>query len=351
MAGRCRCWAALVLLACLPLSAAGQELPKATPEGKKAAEELIQACIADGGLKQVGEGPKATWQVDPAKVQATLAARKERLTPEVRDALVAAYADVAFDPERGEERTRILGVLRAMGAETRDPLARGFASFFTGFEQQGRLQLSDAVESFEGAAKHFAAVPDREWQAQSLSNLGLVLHSQGEYGKAQGCFEEALEMRRKLYPPDRYPQGHPDLAQCLNNLGPVLQAQGEYGKAQGCFEEALEMCRKLYPPGRYPQGHPHLAQCLNNLGSVRQDQGEYGKALGFYEQALQNRRTSPDLVPLGDGPLVATSLLPDPDTLACLRNRSWLLRGRLVGHLLCVRPLLPDRFSRLGRRV
>jgi hypothetical protein len=23
----------------------------------------------------------------------------------------------------------------------------------------------------------------------------------------------------------------------------------------------------------------------------------------------------------------------------------------LVGHLLCVRPLLPDRFSRLGRRV
>jgi len=100
------CWLGLVLLVCLPLPAAGQELPKATPEGKKAAEELIQACVADGGLKQIGEGPKATWQADPMKVRATLAARKERLTPEVRDALIAAYGRVAFDPDRGGERTK-----------------------------------------------------------------------------------------------------------------------------------------------------------------------------------------------------------------------------------------------------
>ncbi len=46
-------------------------------------------------------------------------------------------------------------------------------------------------------------------------------------------FRAALAMRESLYPKDRYPRGHPDLATSLNNLGDLLRAQGDYGGARG----------------------------------------------------------------------------------------------------------------------
>ena len=32
-------------------------------------------------------------------------------------------------------------------------------------------------------------------------------------------------MYKKLYPPEKYPDGHPDLATSLNNLGALLDAR------------------------------------------------------------------------------------------------------------------------------
>ncbi len=40
-------------------------------------------------------------------------------------------------------------------------------------------------------------------------------------------------MHEALYPKERYPHGHPDLATSLNNLGVLLQDQGAYGGARG----------------------------------------------------------------------------------------------------------------------
>ena len=139
-------------------------------------------------------------------------------------------------------------------------------------------------------------------------------------------YERALAMVESLYPKDRYPQGHPDLAGSLNNLGALLQAQGSYVEAgelracpgdapvavpegplppgpppsghqpeqpggpcsgpraptarRGYFERALAMRQSLYPKDRYPQGHPDLASSLNNLGGLLFAQGSYGEAGG-----------------------------------------------------------------------
>ena len=87
-------------------------------------------------------------------------------------------------------------------------------------------------------------------------------------------------MREALYPKERYPQGHPDLATSLNNMGLLLQKQGNYGEARGYLQRALEMVQALYPKERYPQGHPDLAPSLNNLGGVLQAQGNYGGGAG-----------------------------------------------------------------------
>ena len=87
-------------------------------------------------------------------------------------------------------------------------------------------------------------------------------------------------MDQALYPKERYPQGHPDLATSLNNLGLLLQAQGDYGEARAYLQRALAMHQALYPKERYPQGHPDLATSLNNLGVLLQAQGRLRRGAG-----------------------------------------------------------------------
>ena len=48
-------------------------------------------------------------------------------------------------------------------------------------------------------------------------------------------------MYRRLYPSEKCPDGHPELAVSLNNLGVLLDARGEYSKAELYYREALDV--------------------------------------------------------------------------------------------------------------
>ena len=52
-------------------------------------------------------------------------------------------------------------------------------------------------------------------------------------------------MRRRLYPADKYPDGHPDLAQSLNNLGELLVVEEKYDKAAEILGKGLTMYDRL----------------------------------------------------------------------------------------------------------
>jgi tetratricopeptide (TPR) repeat protein len=147
-------------------------------------------------------------------------------------------------------------------------------------------------------------------QAQELEDRAQALYGQAaRLPEATKLLQEALEVRRKLYPRERYPQGHPDLARSLNNLGFLLHARGEYDQALDYYRQALHMCQQLYPKQFYPRGHGNLANCLNNLGGLLQDQGEYGKALDYFREALaMYQRLYPKERYSQGHPLVATSL-------------------------------------------
>jgi CHAT domain-containing protein/Tfp pilus assembly protein PilF len=125
--------------------------------------------------------------------------------------------------------------------------------------------------------------------ARTLAWMGGLLEEQGSYGEAREYFERSLAMTESLYPKERYPQGHPDLAASLNNLGGLLLAQGSYGEARGYYERALAMDQLLYPKEHYPQSHPSLARSLNNLGRLLRDQGSYSEARRYLERALAMR--------------------------------------------------------------
>jgi CHAT domain-containing protein/Tfp pilus assembly protein PilF len=162
----------------------------------------------------------------------------------------------------------------------------------TGFYGQGRL--SEATERFQKAVELLQKVYPKEKYpnghvelAVSLNNLGLLLQAQGDYGKAEPFYREALEMFQKLFPKEKFPSGHPLLARSLINLGGLLYLQGEYGQAEPFIRQALEMYQKLFPRDKFPDGHADLAQSLNDLGTLLQAQGDYGKAEPLLRQALE----------------------------------------------------------------
>jgi CHAT domain-containing protein len=123
--------------------------------------------------------------------------------------------------------------------------------------------------------------------ALSLNDLALLHFEQGEYSKAEPLYARALRMTKALCPPARFPQGHVDLARSINNLGMLHHRQGEYGKAEPLFHRALRMTEGLFPPARFPHGHPHLALSINNLGTLHEEQGEYGKAEPLLARAIK----------------------------------------------------------------
>src|SRR5262249_36057915 len=118
-----------VLLAAIPAWA--QEIPKLTPERQKLVTELLSACIKDGGLKVAspsdGKG-KFLQVVDREKVRATLVSRRDKLTAELRDALLAFWgrANEASEPA-------VVLLLEVFGEEKDDDRARGLAAFLTGW--------------------------------------------------------------------------------------------------------------------------------------------------------------------------------------------------------------------------
>src|SRR5436190_2182773 len=105
-------------------------------------------------------------------------------------------------------------------------------------------------------------------------------------------------MRRRLYPSDRFPDGHRDLARSLHTVGDTLSALGRQeeslerhrvGRHQPAlehFREGLEMSRRLYPAERFPGGSKAVAASLNNVGSALRSLGRHDEALEHHRRAL-----------------------------------------------------------------
>jgi CHAT domain-containing protein/tetratricopeptide (TPR) repeat protein len=205
--------------------------------------------------------------------------------------------------------------------------------------QEGRLDDAVQVSSRACAILRRAYPPERFPDghadlAVGLNNLGTMRLNRGELAAAEPLYREALAMRRKLYPPERCPDGHPHLAASLSNLGYLLQARGEPARVEPLFREALAMRRKLYPAERFPDGHDDLAASLNSLGYLLHARGELARAEPLLREAVAmcRRLYPPGRYPAGH-PLLATSL----------NNLGDLLRAR--GELAKAEPLLRDALA------
>jgi CHAT domain-containing protein/Tfp pilus assembly protein PilF len=148
-----------------------------------------------------------------------------------------------------------------------------------------------AVRAFEEAITILEKVGagDNDVQATAWNNLGYQFDMQGEFARAGECYERSLGMYERLFPKDKFPDGHTRVAFALNNLGQLYQEQGKYASALPYLESALKMHRQLYPDKDYRDGHPDVATDLNNLGVLLGQMGRNEESRDKLTEALRMR--------------------------------------------------------------
>jgi tetratricopeptide (TPR) repeat protein len=129
-----------------------------------------------------------------------------------------------------------------------------------------------AIEFHQQSLAIFREIGDRGGEAASYRNLGTVYDSLGEYEKAIEFHQQSLAIDREIC--DRGGE-----ANSYNNLGTVYNSLGEYEKAIEFHQQSLAIKREIGDRGGE-------AKSYNNLGNVYYSLGEYQKAVEFHQQSL-----------------------------------------------------------------
>jgi serine/threonine protein kinase/Flp pilus assembly protein TadD len=120
--------------------------------------------------------------------------------------------------------------------------------------------------------------PDIE--AAFRASLGNIYASNAMWDEAEQQHQRALNLRKRIHPPT----GHPDLADSLNDLGWVLHSKGEHERAESLLWQALKMRQNFLG-----SGNPVIAANLYSLGTVIRSQKRIEDASNLFRQSLQVR--------------------------------------------------------------
>jgi serine/threonine protein kinase/tetratricopeptide (TPR) repeat protein len=205
---------------------------------------------------------------------------------EIRRALSRADRERA----RAERVSRFLeGVFRAS-----DPFAN-------------RRDLTAREVLDQGAARvsrELAEEPDV--QAAVMTAVGRVYGQLGVHDSAERMHREALAIRQRLHAGD-----HPELAESLEELGQVLHQRASYPAAATLLEQAKEMQGRLFG-----DADPRRARGLYLLGSLRRSEGKLTQAEGLLGEALRLTATDPPAHGAGAADLSRAAILEELGSVA-----------------------------------
>jgi CHAT domain-containing protein/Tfp pilus assembly protein PilF len=271
---------AVFVLLTLAAPVPAQERPKPTEADKQALEGLIRRCITEGGLKEetAPETGVTTLSLgDTAKLKAAVAADRSRLTPELRDALVARW----HESNEGQE-TALVALLRTMGEVAHDEYSVAFWIISEAMWKKEQRNGPAAIALFKEAIRCFQSCKEQTGEADCLDAIGEVHFDQGDYTQALEGFQKALEIRRVVLR-----EGHPRVAESYNNIALVYHDQGDYTRALEAHQKALEI--RL---AAFGEQHPSVATSYTGIAIVYADQGDYTRALEGHQKALEIRRAT-----------------------------------------------------------
>jgi eukaryotic-like serine/threonine-protein kinase len=183
----------------------------------------------------------------------TIAARRDRAVAERKTIVAEGVSDVLLSA---------LTVATPKGSVGKEPL------------------LMDAITRIESQAEDADRPPDPEVKAVVLNIIGIIYRERGDYRKAERCFAQALEIRRRVLDP-----ADPNLADSLNNMGLLHRRLGNTAEAVKYYQEAVALQRKSSFVDR-----ERLARNVYNLASASIDAGNFDAAESLLEESLALHR-------------------------------------------------------------
>lgn len=295
----CALWAGDVL----PIREILTALPSARDAGPDRVAPLqAMAALRQSGLLTVDTGEHVRLhRLTRLVVEEGIEDLPARVTDAV-EALQALFPTVPSEPASWPRCARLTPHARTVldRAGRLGLVSKSTAALTT---RAGRYLLCTGLDFATARDLHLSALAQRRTlhqdqdhpeTARALVHLAVDLNELGQPLQARELHEEALAMRRRLYPED-----HPDTAHSLDNLGNVLARLGNHEHARDYHEQGLSMRRRLRAGD-----HPNIAYSLNNLAADLRALADPHTARDLDEQALAMRRR----LDLGDHPDVAHSL-------------------------------------------
>ncbi len=161
-------------------------------------------------------------------------------------------------------------------------LAEGDAKLEAGAVDAAVAAYTSAWQRLVGTARTHES---RRLQGRVAARLGRVAHRAGRFDEARLWFERDLEITTALVA--ERPDWTADLASSLGNAGNAALAAGDHGGARQCFEESLDLCRRLDR-----REHTHdLSAALSDLGRLARAESRHAEAQALFEEDLALCRT------------------------------------------------------------
>jgi len=136
-----------------------------------------------------------------------------------------------------------------------------------------RGDFQGALEACQAALPLYRQLGDREGEAVTLNNIGVIYDNLFEYEQALVYYQQALPIQQEIG--DR--QGE---AATLNYIGGVYQDLSDYEQALAYYQQALPIWREI-------GNRAGEAMTLTGIGMVYHALSDYKQALLYFEQGLE----------------------------------------------------------------
>ncbi len=108
-------------------------------------------------------------------------------------------------------------------------------------------------------------------------NIGEIYRKKKDFNRALDSFNKAKIIYSKKLNND-----HPKIAICFNNMGHVYMDDRKYSEALECYEKTLSIRKKCFP-----DSHVQLAESYRNIGNAHENLKDFDQALDSYNRSIQ----------------------------------------------------------------